>query len=332
MELYAFFLNTKLMVQIMNINIIERNVIENSLTTEISLLLAKNAFILMSGDKIIQPLRNIITSETGSLMGTMPGYIKEGEYKGFGLKTAKVDFEHGDQQTSHEGCILLYDSPSVGEIAIVDAASITEIRTAAASAVATDILAEANSTTLAILGTGVQARIHAKMISKIRPIQKISIWGRNEQNAQEFANWCEKELELSTNVVKTYKEAVIDANIICTVTASKYPFIKSSELPERCHINAVGASTLGFQEFFSDIYSEVDLYVDSMKAVMSSSSSFIEYKEKNLIDSNYSMTEIGELLISKIKPNRRYPKTMFKSIGLAVQDLVFAKYVASLSD
>lgn len=308
---------------------IERELVECVLNTENSLYLARCAFVLTSQNQVVQPLRSIVSSGKGSIMGVMPAYIKEGDYEGFGLKTAKVDFRRGKQKTSHEGCILLYDSPTEGEITAVDAASVTELRTAAASAVATDILASPDSTTLAILGTGIQAREHAKIIVKIRPIEKITIWGRNEQKARAFLHWCKENLKLPVSLACTPKEAMVGADIVCTVTAAQHPFIDVTDLPNKCHINAVGASTLDFQEFFPNIYPTLDLYVDSREAVLGASSSLVEARKKKIIDSRFSMTEIGELLLSDSSIRTKNSRTMFKSIGLAAQDLVFARFIAS---
>ncbi|WP_038903919.1 ornithine cyclodeaminase family protein [Dickeya zeae] len=309
---------------------ISRKQVEQALSPSTCLQLSRDAFALVSRGKVKQALRSVISSEQGCLMGTMPAYIEEGPYAGFGLKTVKVDFSHNNQRTSHEGCILLYDASNKGDMVLVDAASVTELRTAAASALATDILAPQNASHLAILGTGVQAKKHVQMLMTIRPFRHISIWGRSETGASAFADWCRQYLRLPVTVAMTPAQAISNADIICTVTASKEPFLHSHDLPDRCHINAVGASAPSFQELGSNIYAEVELYVDCKDAVWNSSTCLQQAKQQGFISQDNMGTEIGELLTSEIPPTaRKLQKTLFKSVGLAVQDLVFARAVVA---
>ncbi|MEM6160960.1 ornithine cyclodeaminase family protein [Erwinia sp. P6884] len=309
---------------------INRKQVEEALSLSKCIQLSRDAFALLSQGRVKQTLRSVIASEQGSLMGTMPAYIEAGPYAGFGLKTVKVDLSHSKKRTSHEGCILLYDASDKGDIALVDAAAVTELRTAAASALATDILAPKNASRLAILGTGIQAKKHAQMMMEIRPFQHISIWGRSDTGATAFAEWCRQHLGLPITVAMTPAQAISDADIICTVTASKEPFLHSNDLPARCHINAVGASALGFQEIGADIYAGVELFVDSRDAVWNSSSCLLQATQQGFLPKDNMGTEIGELLTSDILPITLNPqRSLFKSVGLAVQDLVFARAVVA---
>lgn len=309
---------------------ISRKQVEQVLSPSECLQLSRDAFALVSRGKVKQTLRSVIASEQGCLMGTMPACIEEGPYAGFGLKTVKVDFNHSNQQTSHEGCILLYDASDEGDIVLVDAAAVTELRTAAASALATDLLANQNASHLAILGTGIQAKKHAQMMMAVRSIKHISVWGRNEANASVFAEWCRKHLGLPVTVAVTPAQAISQADIICTVTASKEPFLHSRDLPAHCHINAVGASAPGFQELGSEIYTAVNLYVDSRDAVWNSSTCLLQAKQRGFIPQGHLGTEIGELLTTDVHLKApALKRTLFKSVGLAVQDLVFARAVVA---
>ncbi len=310
--------------------IIGREVVEKALSAATCLQLSHDAFTLLSQGKVRQTLRSVIASEQGSLMGTMPACITDGPYAGFGLKTVKVDFSHRVQRTSHEGGILLYDATPQGDMAFVDAASVTELRTAAASALATDRLAPANASHLAILGTGVQARKHALLMMAVRPVRHITIWGRNEAGASAFAAWCREQLRLPVTIAPTPSAAVQEAEIICTVTSAKEPFLYYRDLPARCHINAVGASAPGFQEMSPDVYAGVALYVDSREAVWNASTCLIKAREQGLLSPDCLATEIGELLTEgDHNPHSAAPRTLFKSVGLAVQDLVFARAIVA---
>lgn len=309
---------------------ISRKQVEQALSPLKCLQLSRDAFILVSRGKVKQTLRSVIASGKGSLMGTMPACIEEGPYAGFGLKTVKVDFSHSDRHTSHEGCILLYDASDKGDIVLVDAASVTELRTAAASALATEMLAAQNASHLAVLGTGVQARKHVQMMMAVRPLRHISVWGRSAASASVFADWCRQHSGLPVTVAMTPAQAISDADIICTVTASNAPFLSSRDLPAHCHINAIGASAPGFQEISPDIYAATELYVDSRESVWHSSSCLQQAKQQGFLSQDNPGTEIGELLTSEIRPTALKPRrTLFKSVGLAVQDLVFARSVVA---
>ncbi|AHG21709.1 Cro/Cl family transcriptional regulator [Chania multitudinisentens RB-25] len=310
---------------------IGREKVANCLTPSLCLQLSREAFSLASKGKVKQTLRSVIASDDGCLMGTMPAYISEGPYAGFGLKTVKVDFNHTDQRTSHEGCILLYDADGKGEIALVDAGVVTEFRTAAASALATQLLAAPDATRLAILGTGVQARKHAQMMISVRAIEHITVWGRCAESTDSFASWCRENLKLPVTIAASPTQAVKHAEIICTVTASREAFLHSNALPLQCHINAVGASAIGFQEISSELYSHVELYVDYREAVWNASTCLIKAQEQGYLQKDNMGTEIGELLIQKkafIQPQTK--RTLFKSVGIAAQDLVFARAIVNM--
>ncbi|NDL65211.1 ornithine cyclodeaminase family protein [Acerihabitans arboris] len=309
----------------------DRQSVENTLPPELCLQLSREAFMLFSQGKIMQSPRDIIAAEDGCIMGTMPACIREGDWKGFGLKTVKVDFSHADGRASHEGVILLYDALPDGGMAVIDAGAITELRTAAASAWATEQLSSPYSSRLAILGNGVQARKHVQMMRFIRPIESITIWGRDSAHTGLFAAWCREKTGLRIEVKQTPEEAVSGTDIICTVTASKSPLLRLKDLKPHCHVNAVGASAPGFQELDADVYAGVELYVDSRDAAWQASSCLQEARKNRLISAQYPISEIGELgdALSSRRTSRSKP-TVFKSVGIAAQDLVFARAVVRM--
>ncbi|MFT2112061.1 ornithine cyclodeaminase family protein [Marinomonas sp. 2405UD68-3] len=305
-----------------------REKVESTLNIPLGLALSKTAFELHSDGKVEQPLRSIIPSENGKILGTMPAYIREGKYAGFGVKSVLVDFDRTAQGRSHEGSILLYDALPDGQSAAIDAASITELRTAAASAWATDVLAHKDAKTLSILGTGVQAKTHLLSILSIRSIKEVFLWGRKEEKTLALKAWLSDfQSEVDVKVCSTPREAVMRADIICTVTASRKPFLREKDLPETCHINAVGASAPVFQELMPDIYPSVELFVDSLESVWSSSSCLLQAERQGLIR-HHSGMEVGQLA-KKQERCSFSGRTLFKSVGLAVQDLVFAREVVN---
>ncbi|TDB61633.1 Cro/Cl family transcriptional regulator [Photorhabdus khanii subsp. guanajuatensis] len=306
-----------------NMLYVDKEAVARYLTMELSLKLSEIAFKLQSERKVEQPLRNIVKGEDGSLMGTMPIYIKEGPYQGFGLKSVVVRFQSNGSKPSHVGSVLVYDEPGVSGMAVVDAGAITEIRTAAASAYATHLLAAKDASRLAILGTGLQARAHLQAMLYVRPIKEITLWGRSEERCREFATWCDKTLNLAISIKASPTEAVLNSDIICTTTASRDPIISRKELPAKCHINAIGASALGFQELNEDMYSNTTLFTDSNESVLAASQSVIKAREKGILSESATGIEIGTVHASLSGQG----VTIFQSVGLAVQDMVFSREV-----
>ncbi|MGP7734063.1 hypothetical protein [Oceanimonas smirnovii] len=166
------------------------------------------------------------------------------------------------------------------------------------------------------------------MMMAVRPFQHITVWGRSAKGTSEFSLWCREHLKLPVTITTTPAQAVQNADVICTVTASKEALLYCDDLPERCHINAVGASALGFQEISPEVYSSVDLFVDAREAVWNASTCLLNAKEQGFLTQDSLGTEIGELLALKKYPNAvTSQKTLFKSVGLAAQDLVFARAI-----
>ncbi|MDW6094691.1 ornithine cyclodeaminase family protein [Vibrio rhizosphaerae] len=305
-----------------------REHVEQTIAIPLAIELSQIAFALQSQGKVTQSVRSIIPAPDGRLMGTMPAYISESKYAGFGLKSVLVDFNPHHGSSSHEGCILLFDEQANGHMVAVDAGAITELRTAAASAWATHLLAPQHATKLAILGSGLQARQHLLTMLAVRPIQQVTIWGRNQTSVDQFTTWCAGHPTLNNveiKIAETPAKAVSDADIICTVTAARAPLLQLCDLPQNCHINAIGASAIGFQELDPAIYGAVEHYVDSRESCWNASQCLQQAKEKGYISANHVSQEIGELGAHRLE--KRPERTLFKSVGLAVQDLVFAREV-----
>jgi ornithine cyclodeaminase len=168
------------------------------------------------------------------------------------------------------------------------------------------------------------------MMMAVRPIRHIVIWGRSETATSSFASWCRQQLKLPVTVASTPAQAITDADIICTVTASKEAFLHSSDLPTRCHINAVGASAPGFQEISPEVYADLELYVDSREAAWGASTCLQQAKQRGFLSQDNMGTELGELITSnRLLAAPKSQRTLFKSVGLAVQDLVFARAIVA---
>ncbi|MBJ7223538.1 MULTISPECIES: ornithine cyclodeaminase family protein [unclassified Brenneria] len=298
--------------------------IRKLLDFKLGIRLSEEAFRLHSSNQVEQPLRTVLRGSGNELMGVMPAYIKSGPYQGFGLKSVVVRLGAEIRGPSHMGSVLIYDEAGASPVVAVDAGAITEIRTAAASAYATSLLAAPNASRLAILGTGLQARSHLLAMQAVRPIKQLSVWGRTEAARQEFAIWSKRYCDFPISTHATVAEAVHDSDIICATTAARSPILNRTDLPAHCHVNAIGSSALGFQELHEDMYEHSALFTDCNRSVLASSECVIKAVQKGLLTAQDVGTEIGTVHANRALIDER-GVSIFKSVGLAVQDLVFSR-------
>src|ERR1700691_3864227 len=216
--------------------VIEREEVARRLTYELCIPIVRRAMIAFSKGETRQLLRSIIPLAQGNMLGIMPGAL--GENAAFGAKLISVypgNFAKGRQ--SHQGLVVLFE-PTTGEaVCVAHAGEITAIRTAAASAVATDVLARADAHRLAILGYGEQAATHARALLKVRGIDAVRVWGRSPQRAEWFCARMQEELEIPFSSAIDVEALVSDADIICTVTGASEPILKGAWGRPRTHVN-----------------------------------------------------------------------------------------------
>lgn len=275
----------------------------------------------------IQPLRPVMwMPERVGALGMMPGHLSS--INTLGIKTVTVFPKNaGTEFDSHQGTVMLFDDSNGRLKAIVDASEITAIRTAAASAVATDILARANSSTLAILGSGVQATTHLEAIPQVRSIEKVKIWSRNSDNARLLAERMAGS-NVEVQVLGSVDEAVDGADIVCTTTAAPTPILTGNMLTAGMHINAVGSSVPFARELDSAAMARARLFVDRRESTLNESGDFLMAREDGAITDDAIEAEIGEVLIGASEGRRSDDEiTLFKSLGLAVEDIAAADLV-----
>jgi len=304
--------------------VIERQEVARRLTYEICIPIVREAMIAFSAGKTRQLLRSIIPLAKGRAFGIMPGAL--GEEAPFGAKILSVypeNFELGRQ--SHQGLVVLFDPADGAPVAVVHAGEITAIRTAAASAVATDALARADAAHLAILGYGEQAATHARAIAKVRPLRSITVWGRSAERAGAFAKRMGDELGLPIRAVGDVEEAVAQADIICTVTAAREPILKGAWVRPGTHLNLVGSSVAGPVEVDSDLVARSRFFADSREGVIAQGAEFLVAKRAGLIGDDHIVAEIGQVLAGEAQGRRTEAEiTAYKSLGHVVQDLASA--------
>jgi len=300
---------------------IDREEVERRLTYEMCIPIVREAMIAFSRDKTRQLLRSIIPLADGRMFGVMPGAM--GARAPFGAKLISVfpeNFAKGIQ--SHQGLVIVFDPENGAPVCVVHAGEITAIRTAAASAVATDALARKNASRMAILGYGEQAATHARAISKVRKLQSIKIWGRSPERARTLAEQLQTELAIPVSSAGHVQEAVAEADIICTVTSASEPILKGAWVRAGTHVNLVGSSHAGPVEVDNDLVVHSRFIADSREGVLAQGAEFLRAKAAGLIGDDHIVAEIGQVLAGEIE-GRRSPEeiTVYKSLGHVVQDL-----------
>jgi ornithine cyclodeaminase/alanine dehydrogenase-like protein (mu-crystallin family) len=304
--------------------IIERDEVARRLTYDLCIPIVRQAMIAFSRGETRQHLRSIIPLAQGHLFGIMPGAL--GDNAVFGAKLISVfpeNFAKGRQ--SHQGVVVLFE-PETGEpVCVVHAGEITAIRTAAASAVATEELARPNATRLAILGYGEQAATHARALLKVRKIEVVKIWGRSPERARSFCQRMSAELCIGFNSAADVEAAVSDADIICTVTGAQEPVLKGAWVRPGTHVNLVGSSMAGPAEVDSDFVVRSRFIADSRAGVLQQGAEFLRAKAEGLIGDAHVVAEIGQVLAGDIAGRRSDQDiTAYKSLGHVVQDLASA--------
>jgi ornithine cyclodeaminase len=210
-------------------------------------------------------------------------------------------------------------------VCIVDAGEITAIRTAAASAVATDVLACPQAHKLALVGCGDQAATHARAIGKVRAVDTINVWGRSPERAHRLALDLQHELGTSVTVASDVRSAIADADIICTVSGAKEPILKGGWVKPGTHLNIVGSSHAGAAEVDNELVARSRFIVDSREGVLAQGGEFLRAKSAGVVDESHIVAEIGQVLSGEVE-GRQYADqiTAYKSLGHIVQDLATA--------
>lgn len=271
--------------------------------------------------KIIE--RSIIPlSGRKSKMALMPASLADAE----GAKVITIfEMNRNTPFQTIQGAVLLFEARNGSLLGIFDSASITALRTAAVSALATKILSRRDSSQLAILGSGTQASAHIQAMQLVRDITKIRVWSRTYTHARRLASAREN---LRIEVVDSAAQALRGADIICTTTSSPAPVLRREWLSEGCHINAIGAYSKGTRELDTKTVKECRLFVDNRESAMREAGDFLIPWNNGDIDKGHIAAELGELVAGKAKGRTSQNEiTVFKSVGLAIEDLAAARAV-----
>lgn len=305
----------------MSLRVIGAEEVAERLTYDACIPMMRDAMIALSQGRTRQLLRGIVDLDHGNAFGVMPGSLDDGP---FGAKLVSVF--PGNVATgglSHQGLVLLFDPETGAPRAVVDAGELTAIRTAAASAAATDALARPDAHALAILGTGEQASRHVEAIRCVRPIERVTIWGRDPGKAAALAE------ALGADAAPDVRAAVEAADIVCTTTAAAEPVLFSDQITDGTHLNLVGSSRAGPAEIDNALVARARFFADHREGVLAQGAEFLNAKAAGLVDDGHVLGEIGAVMAGTL-PGRLSSTdiTAYKSLGSIVQDLAAAAWLA----
>ncbi|MCH8904745.1 MAG: ornithine cyclodeaminase family protein [Bacteroidetes bacterium] len=312
----------------MEVLMINKQEVSDILSMETCIDLMTETFKTLAEGNSIQPLRSAMwLPDKSGWLGLMPAYASD--TKVMGIKVVSVFPQNHDKGlSSHQGAVLLFETETGEMYAIIDGDRVTGIRTAAVSAVATKLLAREDVEDLTILGSGEQATRHLEAMLLIRDIKRVKVWSRNHEHALAFVKTQTPNYKVSIEAMEDAREAVLKADIICTCTAAKEPVLRSEWVRDGVHINAVGACTAGVRELDSDLVARSILFTDKRESLFNESGDFLFPMKEGLFGEEHLKGELGEFL-SGGEPARKTEKdiTLFKSLGLAVEDLSACHYI-----
>lgn len=324
--------------------IIPQSEVERLLPVHACVPVMREAMIATSRGDVSLPIRQFmpVPGATGK-MAIMPGSLGtagEQDDANFGIKlVCKYDRPlidgKPDPLGTHVGMVLLFDSAKGVPLAMLEGSSLTSIRTSAASALATDLLARPDATRLAIIGNGEQASRHIKAMQAVRTISEVTVWGRDSGRAAVFAKEASERFDVPVTAAPSAAEAVAGADIICTTTSAKEPVLSGADLSPGQHINLVGSAIPTTSEVDHEAVRRSRFYVDYRPAAMAAAGELLKAIEAGVVTQEHIVAEIGEVVGDASLARRSADEiTCYKSLGVAAQDLAAAHalYQAAMAE
>jgi ornithine cyclodeaminase/alanine dehydrogenase-like protein (mu-crystallin family) len=296
----------------------------------------RDALVGLSSGQAQQPLRTVISPEgAAGFMALMPSYLAaeiagdEASPQGeavYGLKAICITPANpAAGLDTHQGVVLLSDGRTGEPLAVLNASAVTEIRTAAVSVVATELLANPGASTLAVIGTGVQARAHILALDATRPLTEIRVAGRQEARAREFAASFSGQTRAPVRSCASAREAVARADLIVTATSSAQPVLEYGWIAPGAHINAVGACLPHQRELDSATVAAAALFADRRDSLLAESGDYLLAAAEGAVGEDHPRAELGEILTGAAAGRESATEiTIFESLGLAIEDLAAA--------
>lgn len=311
------------------IRILAGNDIRSVLTYPKCIELMREAMETVARGDSVLPLRQAMPIPGGiDKLGSMPGYLG-GDDRGFGVKllslfpgNAKAGF------SSHMGLYVLFDAEYGEPVAVMDASALTAIRTACATAAATDTLARPEAKIMLVAGTGEQAESHIHALSEIRSFEEIRIWGRSPEKAEVLANRLQSRISAKLIAVTDLRDATKGADIVTLVTAAPKPILDASSLEPGMHLNTAGASHRGVMEIAPDMLGAAQFFVDYMPSALDQAGEMLAALDQNIIPDTGKVAEIGDVFLgTKHGRVAQADVTIYKSLGIAAQDVAAGNYI-----
>jgi ornithine cyclodeaminase len=291
--------------------------------------LMRDALVSHAGGQVYQPLRTVVRPpDAAGLMGLMPAY-SSGARPAFGLKAICVFPANAARgKDSHQGAVLLFSAETGELLAVVNASAVTAVRTAAVSGVATHALAREDAGDLAVIGAGVQARSHVEAMSRVRRIRRCRVASRSFESALRLARELEGRYAFPVEAVGTAEEALGGADLIVTATSAAEAVVRREWVSGGAHVNAVGACTPNARELDAATVAASSLFVDSVESTLNEAGDYLRAAREGAVGPGHIRAELGEVLMGS-KPGRTSDDeiTLFKSLGVAAEDLAAARYL-----
>jgi ornithine cyclodeaminase/alanine dehydrogenase-like protein (mu-crystallin family) len=284
-----------------------------------------------SSGRALQPVRTAIPiAAHEAFLGTMPAYLADGEALGVKLVTfAERNAARG--MPTHLATVMLFDAPTGALLAIMDGRLITEMRTAAVSAAAARALARPGTATLALLGSGVQAKSHLEAFRCVRPLARVRVWSPTAAHREAFAR------ERSTHgipieAMASAEDAVRGADLVVVATSSRTAVLRGAWLAPGAHVTGIGAFRPDWRELDAEAVRRASVYVDSRAGAAAEAGDLIQAQREQAIGPDHVRGEIGEVFAGRLAGRASDQEiTFFKSLGMAVEDVATAKHVHRLA-
>jgi ornithine cyclodeaminase len=281
-----------------------------------------------SSRAVTQPVRTVLqVGNRSAFYGLMPAYVPSRAALGTKLVTV---FESNAERglPTHLATIVLLDPETGALLALMDGRYITEARTAAVSAVSVQWLAREDASSLAVIGSGVQARSHVEAISRVRDISEVRVWSRKRAHVERFISDMIPHVEARFDAAASARAAVDGADIVALVTSAAEPVVHSEWIADGAHVCAVGACRPVQREMDASLVARGDLFVDSRDAARVEAGDIVLAIKDGAITESHIKAELGDVVNGKTTGRARADRvTIFKSLGLAVEDVVAAHLV-----
>ena len=284
----------------------------------------KEAFIQLSRGEAFVPQRaSLNIPDKNATCLVMPAYAMGSPY--YSVKTVSINYSNPDKGLPLiHAVVQVFDAEKGNLVATLDGKSITAIRTAAASGLATDLLAKQDAKVCAIFGTGVQAKSHLEAMMVVRKIEKFIIISRKEESANRFIESQARDIAIEIGT----KESIFEADIICTTTPSQSPLFNHENIKNGCHINVVGSHQADYREVPTETVMKSKVVIDSLEACKKEAGDLLIPVQEGKWNLEKLHGELGQIASGEILGRESDKEiTLFKSVGIAIQDLAMANLI-----